>query len=261
MKIGVFDSGLGGLTILKAIVELLPQYDYEFYGDTANLPYGDKTEEQIYNLTKIGVESLFEKDCQIIIIACNTASAETLRRLQDTYLVENYPDRRILGVIIPTIESLIEAKVAKTFLIGTERTVSSGKYQKELDKFSRKPILYKEATPLLVPLIEDGQLELALTAVFASVDEALVNSIDSIILGCTHYTVLKEGIKNRYQEKIKVFSQDEIVPAKLADYLTNHPEHRSKLTTNGTRNIKLTKHQPAYDSVIETLLGGKLLAD
>ena len=131
MKIGLFDSGLGGLTILKAVARALPAYDYEFYGDTANLPYGDKSEDQIYELTKRGVEHLFSRDCALIIIACNTASAETLRRMQDEYLKEAYPDRRVLGVIIPTIEEVAEAGLTNVLLIGTRRTIESHKFEKE----------------------------------------------------------------------------------------------------------------------------------
>ena len=108
MKIGFFDSGLGGLTILKAVTQALPSYDYEYFGDTAHVPYGNKSEEEIYELTKAGVEHLFEQECALVIIACNTASAETLRKLQDTFLKEEYPDRNILGVIIPMVEEVLE---------------------------------------------------------------------------------------------------------------------------------------------------------
>jgi glutamate racemase len=108
MKIGFFDSGLGGLTILKAVVKELPQYDYVYYGDTLHLPYGDKTEEEIFTLTKTGIEYLFEKGCVLVIVACNTASAETLRKLQDSWLLETYPDRKVLGVIVPTLERVLE---------------------------------------------------------------------------------------------------------------------------------------------------------
>jgi glutamate racemase len=132
MKIGFFDSGLGGLMILKAVAKALPEFDYEFYGDTANLPYGDKSEAAIYELTKQGVEHLFKRDCALVIVACNTASAETLRRLQDEYLPESYPDRRILGVIIPTVEEVMQEKYSNAILLATKRTVESKKYEKEL---------------------------------------------------------------------------------------------------------------------------------
>ena len=133
MKIGLFDSGLGGLTILKAIVKELPQYNYVFYGDTAHLPYGDKAEAEIYELTREGVRHLFEAGSALVIIACNTASAETARRLQQEFLPTEYPERKILGIIVPTIEVLEFSEPTKVVLIGTTRTVESGKYQLELD--------------------------------------------------------------------------------------------------------------------------------
>ena len=138
MKIGFFDSGLGGLTIMSAVIKKLPQYDYEFYGDTANLPYGDKSEEEIFNLTKRGIDNLFKKNCLLIIVACNTASAETLRELQNNYLIKNYPERKILGVIIPTIETLKEEEIQHAILIGTNRTINSKKYDLELIKYDQK---------------------------------------------------------------------------------------------------------------------------
>ena len=129
MNIGFFDSGLGGLLILKAVARALPQYDYIYFGDTANLPYGDKTETEVYELTKAAIEELFNRDCLLVIVACNTASAESIRRIQDTYLKEEYHDRRILGVIVPTVEEVIEKGFKRAILLATTRTVESGKYE------------------------------------------------------------------------------------------------------------------------------------
>lgn len=257
MKIGLFDSGLGGLTILKAVARALPEYDYEFYGDTANLPYGDKSEETIYELTKRGMEHLFARDCALIIVACNTASAETLRRLQDEYLVDAYPDRRILGVIIPTIEDVSAAGISRALLIGTRRTIESHKFEKEFAKVAPAPELVSEATPALVPLIEMGDHEPALTEVLRVV--AGVGEVDGLILGCTHYCVLKDALRRELPADIKIFSQDEIIPSKLADYLDKHPEIESKLGREGTRNIFLTDSSPRYDAVIRELLGGAFI--
>src|SRR3989338_6111066 len=138
MKIGFFDSCLGGLITLKAVAKALPQYDYEFYGDTANLPYGGKSEEEIFELTKAGIMHLFKRDCLLVIVACNTASAETLRRLQDGFLKSEYPDHRVLGVIIPTVEELVSGDIKHALLVATKRTVDSGKYERELAKLDRK---------------------------------------------------------------------------------------------------------------------------
>jgi len=257
MKIGLFDSGLGGLTILKAVAKQLPEYDYEFYGDTANLPYGDKSEADIFELTRRGVEHLFLRDCAIIIVACNTASAETLRRLQDEYLPDAYPERKILGVIIPTIEEVIEADLKNVLLIGTRRTIESHKYELEFAKFAVAPILVAEATPVLVPLIEMGDIEPAVSEVLTVVTAA--GEVDGVVLGCTHYSVLKDRLRAELPAPVRIFSQDEIIPNKLHHYLENHPEIKSTLSRGGSRNVFLTDASPRYDDVIRELLGGAFI--
>ncbi len=259
MKIGFFDSGLGGLMILKSVSDQLPQYDYEYYGDTANVPYGDKSEEEIYELTKAGVGELFERNCALVIIACNTASAETLRRLQDTFLVEKYPDRRILGVIIPTVEEVAASGLSRILLIGTRRTVNSGKYERELSKFEHSPTLEAIATPGLVPLIEAGKKDEAFAEVLPVIENFVQGRGDGLILGCTHYTTMREKIQERFPE-LKIFSQDTIIPTKLASYLEVHPEIESRLTQGGTRNIFLTAHTAQYDDVIKMFLGGVFMS-
>lgn len=253
MKIGVFDSGLGGLTILKAIVKELPQYDYEFFGDTANLPYGDKAEEEIYQLTKQAVVELFKKDCLIIIIACNTASAETLRKLQTEFLPKTYPDRRILGVIIPTLEELVEQGIKSSFLIGTNRTINSQKYSLEIAKRGLSIKLNSIATPELVPLIEDGQHSTASDIVKKILEQP--HQEEAIILGCTHYTILKEDLAETAKKAhCQIIAQDLIIPKKLKNYLTSHPELESRLSQNATRNIFLSQHNPHYDQLLTEML-------
>ncbi len=261
MKIGFFDSGLGGLIVLKAVARALPQYEYEFYGDTANLPYGDKTEEQIYELTKQGITHLFNRDCLLVIVACNTASAETLRKLQDGFIRESYPDRRVLGVIIPTVETVVEEGLKNTLLIATKRTVDSGKYEREFEKLSNRPALYSIATPALVPLIELGEREAALTEA-KNVIDTRAGEIDSVILGCTHYCLLKEELRKYFEPKnTKIISQDEIIPEKLSLYLHNHPEIEERLERGEKRNIFLTDSSSRYDAVIAELLGGSFIGD
>jgi glutamate racemase len=259
MKIGFFDSGLGGLNIMNAVIKELLHYDYEFYGDTANLPYGDKKEEEIFELTKKGIEHLFEKNCLLIIVACNTASAETLRKLQTDYLPENYPDRRILGVIIPTIEVLLEEKIKQAILIGTNRTIESQKYEIELDKKNITTKLTSIATPALVPLIEEKKYDEAYEAVCEIVNSKAGE--EAVILGCTHYTTLSQKLNDRYGTNFKIISQDTIIPAKLKIYLNNHPELESRLSQNHGRNIYLTKHTENYDQLLKELLGGIFIAD
>ena len=260
-KIGFFDSGLGGLTILKAVAKELPQYDYVYYGDTANLPLGDKSEEEIYQLTKAGVEALFKKDCLLVIIACNTASAETLRRLQDGFLKDSHPDRRILGVVIPTVEALINSDSTATLLIATKRTVESGKYTLELQNRSPREIkLYSVPTPGLVPLIESGESDEALGKAVETIEEEKGrNQFDTVILGCTHYTKLKDGLRSHFNLSLEILSQDEIIPNKLIDYLNRHPELADHLGQGSTRTIHLTLHRPDYDNALKELLGGVIL--
>lgn len=227
MKIGFFDSGVGGLSSLNAVRELLPQYDYLYFGDTANVSYGDKTEEEIYVLSKSAVIRLFEKEALLVIVACNTASAETLRKLQDQILVGAYSDRKIIGVIIPTVEALVESGARKVLLIGTRRTISSGKYEKELKKISSKILLTSIPIPKLVPYIESGNIEGACTTLEIAL-HGKTGDIDTIVLGCTHYTALKDRVREIY--KTNVISQDEIIPRKLKQYLDRHTEIETKLT-------------------------------
>ncbi len=258
MKIGFFDSGLGGLILLKATAKALPDYDYYYYGDTANLPYGDKTEEEIYEFSKQAMDYLFERDCALVIIACNTASAETLRKLQDKYLPENYPERRILGVIIPTIEALNESGCKDTLLIATRRTVDSKKYEKELLLKGLPDIrIDAVATPQLVPLIERGDIHDAVDEAIKIIQTREVRG-DSVILGCTHYTFLKDELRSKFPD-LTFISQDEVVPEKIKSYLSAHPEIEFKLDRNGKRQIFLTEHRPDYDEVMSQLLGGVYL--
>lgn len=261
MKIGFFDSGLGGLTILKAVAKELPQYDYTYYGDTLNLPYGDKTEEEIFVLTKAGIEYLFEKDCLLVIVACNTASAETLRELQVSWLREKYPSRKILGVIVPTIEEVLESKLSNIALLATKRTVESNKYEIELHNRSEQAVtLTAIASPELVPFIELNELEAATQAAIARIEKEAGES-EGVILGCTHYTQIKNQIRSHFGARKIILSQDEIIPKKLFLYLKNHPEIETQLTQTGKRCIHLTRHRPDYDFIMGQFLGGAYLTN
>lgn len=256
MKIGLFDSGLGGLTILRAVAAELPEYDYVYFGDTAHLPLGDKSEEEIFNYTKEGVERLFAEDAALVIIACNTASAETLRRLQDGFLTERYPDRRILGVIIPTVEAIEASGVRQALLLATRRTVASRKYDRELADRHLDLKLDSVAVPELVPLIEKGQADEAAKLALRTIAD-LEEKPEAIILGCTHYTKIKEALRAGYP-KTTIFSQDEIIPRRLTDYLSRHPEIEGLLTRSRTRSIILSLERPDYAGTIKELLGGDL---
>ncbi len=230
--------------MLDAVRELLPQYDYAYYGDTAHLPYGEKDEEEIYRLTKIGVEHLFtNEDCVLVMLACNTASAETLRRLQDQYLPTAFPERRILGVIIPTVEAVLESKSTNVLLLATSRTVSSGKYHVELGKRNDNNLTIQAvAMSKLVPLIESGDVEAALDEVRSLLKSHAAQSkqYDGIILGCTHYSLLAAGLREVVGGGVTFFAQTEIIPEKIKLYLTDHPELLGKLSEGNSVTELLT---------------------
>lgn len=259
MKIGFFDSGLGGLTILKAAAAELPQYDYVYYGDTLHLPYGDKTEEEIFTLSKTGIEYLFKRGCLLVIVACNTASAETLRKLQDDWLLQKYPNHKVLGVIVPTVEEVLACSLVHVSLIATKRTVESNKYKIELQNRAERAITFTQsAAPELVPLIELNELAAATKAAIVRIESEAGESA-GVILGCTHYTQIKNQLRLHYAGKKIVFSQDEIIPKKLHAYLKHHPEIETQLTQTGERTIHLTQHRPDYDLIMGQFLGGAYL--
>ena len=238
MKIGFFDSGVGGLRVMERVREELPEYDYVFFGDTKNVPYGDRTEEEIYALTKDAIQHLFDAhSAQLVVVACNTASAESLRRLQDRFVATKYPDRRVLGVIIPTVEEVVDAHVSKPLLIGTTRTISSHKFETEIAKLGAPIALSTHATPELVPLIEVGRLEEACAVLTPLLENHSQRGGDSVILGCTHYTTLTASLRAAFGDRLRFFSQDEIIPKKLKEYLDRHPEIEKTLSRNGTREI------------------------
>lgn len=225
MKLGVFDSGLGGLIIAKAIHDHMPDLDMVYLGDTLRLPYGNRSDDAIYRFTKRGIDFLFEQDCSLIIIACNTASAKALRRLQQTYLADAWPGRNVLGVVVPTLEAALDQGFENLGLIGTNATVRSGVYHEELTKFSPDIKITEQATPLLVPLIENGG-DQWLEDVLEHYLAPLKNSgVECVLLGCTHYATLKDQITALLGQGVKLLSQDEIIPAKLEAYIANHPEY------------------------------------
>jgi len=239
MKIGIFDSGLGGLLIAHSLIQALPQYDYLYLGDTARVPYGSRSQDTVYEFTLQAVEYLFAQDCGLIIVACNTASAEALRRIQREYLPKYYPDRRVLGVLIPAAEAAAQAtKNHHIGVLATLGTVNSGTFKRELLKLDPELTIIQQPAPLLVPLVENGGLKWAAPIL----DEYLapLTGIDTLILGCTHYPYMKDLIREKVGEGVKVISQDEVVPAKLADYLKRHPEIDQTLSNQGTRNYHVT---------------------
>lgn len=259
MKIGVFDSGLGGLIITRAIIKKLPQYDYVYLGDTKNLPYGQKTPIQIYRFTLKAVDFLFKQNCQIIIIACNTASALALRKIQQKYLPTHYPNRRVLGVVIPTLEVADDKHRRKIMgVIGTNATIKSHIYKKELMKIYNQAKIFELATPDLVPLLEQNSLQEAQKSLELYLKPLQKQGIEALVLGCTHYPILKRGIKEIMPKNTAVISQDEIIPQKLKDYLKRHKEIKGKLSGNRKREFWVTAKNKKFDEVAKRLFGRKL---
>ncbi|MBI4250651.1 glutamate racemase [Candidatus Uhrbacteria bacterium] len=236
MSIGIFDSGLGGLTVLKQIVKLLPQYEYVYFGDNAHAPYGDRSEERIYEFTKNGVDFLFRQGCILVILACNTATAVALRRLQQEWLPTAYPDRRILGIVLPVVESVVTMKVKRPKrigVIGSRATVQSNAYGKEIAK--RDPalvqVLFQKSCPLLVPFIEEGmQKSIPATMILKHYLRPLKQKqISILILGCTHYPMMKKKIQSVMGRSIVIVDPAIIAARSLKLYFERHPEIVARL--------------------------------
>ncbi len=250
MKIGIFDSGLGGLVVLKELRRQLPQFDYLYLGDTKNLPYGEKSQSRIFELTKKAVNYLFEQNCELVIVACNTASSQALRRLQQGHLPQSrYQDRRILGVIRPTAE--VAKKFKSVGIIGTRRTIDSKAYVRELKKLNPQIKITQVPTPELVPMIEAGELD---TKILGSYMKKFKH-VQALILGCTHYGLTKSQMTKLTPAKIRIIAQEEILSDKLRDYLKHHPELAAKLTRNSRVVLSITKSSPRYRKLAKQWFG------
>ncbi|TVQ82376.1 MAG: glutamate racemase [Micavibrio sp.] len=259
MRIGFFDSGLGGLMILKAARQMLPRHDFVYFGDTLHLPYGGRSNDAIYDYTQAAAEYLFRsEDCALIIVACNTASAAALRRLQQGWLAEHFPERRILGVVIPTLEVTIEKNCRRPGLLATERLVQSQIYQIELQKLNPEIQIFAAAAPLLVPLIENDGGRWLPEVLKHYLSPLLAENIDSLILGCTHYPFLRPYLREFLPEGFPVLSQDEIIPGKLADYLARHPEIDEKISRNGLTKYLVTDITSNYTKTAAEIYGASL---
>lgn len=252
MKIGIFDSGLGGLIITHALTEKLPQYNYVYIGDTARVPYGDKTQAEIYKFTEEAVDFLCKQNCKLVIVACNTASAEALRKIQQQYIPKKWPDRKVLGVLIPSAEEATK-NGKKIGLIATQATIDSGAFDRELTKINKEIETIKVATPLLVPIIEAGDLQKA-KVVLREYLEEIKFEIDTLILGSTHYARLKNEAQQVVGKEIEVISQDTIIPKKLKEYLDKHKEIEDELSKNQTQEFFVTKRTPVADALASELM-------
>lgn len=264
-RIGVFDSGYGGLTILKEIVRVLPQYNYIYLGDNARAPYGIRSFEVVYEYTREAVCRLFDMGCRIVILACNTASAKALRTIQQVDLPRLDPAKRVLGVIRPSIEALGDLSVnGHVGILATRGTVASGSYPLEIEK------LYGEgrfnitqiACPMWVPLVENNEFEGEGAEFFVRkyTQELLAADaeIDTVILGCTHYPLLRETIARFLPPEVRIISQGSIVADSLADYLKRHPEIDRYLARRGDTVYYTTDEVRLFERMAEIFMGEKI---
>ena len=249
--IGVFDSGYGGLTVLREIVRKLPRYDYVYLGDNARTPYGTRSFGTVYQYTLECVRHLFDRGCRLVILACNTASAKALRNIQQLDLPTLAPDRRVLGVIRPTTEVIGHySKTGDVGILATRGTVTSESYVVEIQKFFPELRVFQEACPMWVPLVENGEYDSAGADYFVKqhLDRLLTQSpnIDTLLLACTHYPLLLDKIR-QYAPAGTILSQGGIVANSLADYLLRHPELEAQCSQHGGRTFLTTDSTDDFD--------------
>jgi glutamate racemase len=243
--IGIFDSGIGGLTVFRSIAEQLPEYDYIYLGDNSRAPYGNRSFNTIHQYTWECVQWLFKQGCPLIILACNTASAKALRNIQMLDMKGLDPSKRVLGVIRPTAEVIGNYSTTKEIgVLGTTGTVQSESYLMEIQKFFPDLKVYQQACPLWVPLVESGEYDKPGSDYFVQeyLDEIMAKSpnIDTLLLACTHYPLLMDKIKAYLPTDVNVIAQGDIVAKSLVDYLQRHAELEQKLTKGGTRKFYTT---------------------
>lgn len=264
--IGVFDSGYGGLTILREIRKVMPQYDYLYLGDNARAPYGTRSFDVVYEFTLQAVRYLFEQGCHLVILACNTASAKALRSIQQNDLPKLDLQRRVLGVIRPTVE--VVGNISKTRHVGimaTPGTIRSRTYELELAKLSPDIQVTGEACPMWVPLVENEEYDSPGADYF--VRERIENLlrrdplIDNVILGCTHYPLLLGKIRQYMPKGIHIIEQGHYVAESLQDYLRRHPEMEERITTRGTARFLTTEQAEAFQSKAAAFMGESLEAE
>ncbi|MBJ2195765.1 MAG: glutamate racemase [Muribaculaceae bacterium] len=267
--IGIFDSGYGGLTILKEIRKALPQYDYIYLGDNARAPYGTRSFDIVYRFTLESVKYLFSRGCRLVILACNTASAKALRTIQQHDLPGIDPSRRVLGVIRPTVERLGEyTQTGHIGIFGTPGTIQSESYNMEISKLHPAYHTVGHACPMWVPLIENGESGsdgadyFVRQEIYRLLDKD--PAIDTIILACTHYPILYDKIRRYVPEHIRLLTQGEIVASSLAEYLKRHPEmerslHKSENST-GECSFLTSENSMKFSTMASLFLGTPVMA-
>jgi glutamate racemase len=261
--IGVFDSGYGGLTVLREFVDRLPQYDYLYLGDNARAPYGTRSFETVYRYTLQCVKWLLQQHCPLIILACNTASAKALRSIQQNDLHDLNPNARVLGVIRPTTEIIGKHTNSNSIgILATNGTVQSQSYLIEIEKFFPTVKIEQEACPMWVPLVENNehQSEGADYFIQKHISNILSRNkdIDTLLLACTHYPLLKEKIEKHLPQNVKLVSQGEIVAESLKDYLYRHPEIETKISKGKKRVFYTTDSTEDFNNKATIFFGERV---
>jgi glutamate racemase len=263
--IGIFDSGYGGLTVMKEIVKLLPAYDYIYLGDNARAPYGNRSFDTVYRYTLQCVQWFFEQNCPLVILACNTASAKALRTIQQNDLPKIDTTKRVLGVIRPTAEVIGEySKTKKVGILATSGTVASQSYLLEIEKFFPDLEVYQQACPLWVPLVENDEYDKPGADYFVRkcISELMEQSpaIDTILLACTHYPLLYDKIRAYSPANTTIISQGELVAASLVDYLKRHPEIETRLSKGAIQRFFTTDSAEDFNKHAAVFFGTKVVS-
>lgn len=280
--IGVFDSGFGGLTVLSSLLRTLPDYDYLYLADSARAPYGARSAEVVNEFTLEAVEWLFEQGCPLVVLACNTASARALRNIQQLHLPRHRPDRRVLGVVRPSVEALAGIPVGTVAIpdqtppsdakglvavLGTQATIASDSYGIELRKLAPHLRLVQQACPMWVPLVEAGEVEGAGAEYFLRRNLELMRAQAGghwparVLLGCTHYPLLLPTLQRLVPPETELLSQGDIVAARLRDWMARHPEQESRLSRGGSLRFATTDDPDWFSARGEALLGNPIRAD
>jgi len=266
--IGVFDSGYGGLTVLKELVNVMPEYDFLYLGDNARTPYGTRSFNVVYDYSLQAVKYLINQNCPLIIIACNTASAKALKNIQQLDLPKISKDRRVLGVIRPSVEKVAEiTKNGHVGVLGTVGTVVSESYPMELRNWSKKRVIstVQEACPMWVPIVENNEIysEGAEFFIRQNIQNILKKdkNLDTLVLGCTHYPLLLKVIKKYTPENITILEQGQIVAEKLVDYLKKHTEIEKRISKNGEIVFQTTESTEIFENKAALFMGQNLKAE
>lgn len=263
--IGVFDSGFGGLTVFRSIKKLMPEYDYVYFGDNARAPYGDRPKNVIYDYTLDSVEKLFDKNAPLVILACNTATSNALPQIQRNDLPKIDPSKRVLGVILPTVQALPEyTKNGHIGILGTAGTIASRDYETQIAKLYPDYQVSSQSGEMFVPLVEEGEYAGGGADYFVKkyVDLLMAkdHQIDTIVLGCTHYPLLYPKLRAYIPKEIEIIAQGDIVAKSLQDYLKRHPEMDKRLTKGGTCEYLTSESSDTFSKLGSIFMGEEIKA-